>query len=75
MDGEPASVVYRLGKEREKVPATKKRCQPPKLEKLASCPDLVAGTFFTSLYGPVEATDPSPFNGITQTSWVVESAR
>ena len=26
--------------------ATKKRCQPPKLEKMPNCPNLVAGTFF-----------------------------
>jgi predicted AAA+ superfamily ATPase len=29
---------------KEEIQAGRKRCQPPKIEKLASCPDLVAGT-------------------------------
>ena len=32
--------------EKKKKRCQKKRCQPPKLENLAACPDLVAGTFF-----------------------------
>ena len=47
------AMVEQRRRKRAEATLSGKRCQPPKMENPAACPDLVAGTFFEAGFRPV----------------------